>query len=220
MLTNPGMMEGVPVEKLTPERRRQLTRQTLIEAAAEVFAQKGFYGASLEEIGEVAGFSRGAIYSNFGSKEELLFGVLDHYMDIQLDAVMTAMEATGRADVVADAVAATAAWESANRFTSNWPGLALELRLAALRNPEVRKRLVDFERKSGERVARVIEEEWARRGVQPRISARDFADLSRAAIEGLTQLAAIDEEDSSRYRRLVGELFLLLASAVFEPEDM
>jgi AcrR family transcriptional regulator len=213
------MMERVPVEKLTPERRRQLTRQTLIEAAAEVFAQKGFYGASLEEIGEVAGFSRGAIYSNFGSKEELLFGVLDHFMDIQLDAVMTAMEATGRADLVADAVAATAAWESANRFTSNWPGLALELRLAALRNPEVRKRLVDFERKSGERVARVIEEEWARRGVQPHISARDFADLSRAAIEGLTQLAAIDEEDSSRYRRLVGELFMLLASAISEPED-
>jgi AcrR family transcriptional regulator len=213
------MMEGVPVQKLTPERRRQLTRRTLIEAAAEVFAQKGFYGASLEEIGEVAGFSRGAIYSNFGSKEELLFGVLDHYMDIQLDAVMTAMEATGRADLVADAVAATAAWESANRFTSNWPGLALELRLAALRNPEVRKRLVDFERKNGERVARVIEEEWARRGVQPRISSRDFADLSRAALEGLSQLAAIDEEDSPRYRRLVGELFVLLASSVSEPED-
>ncbi|HEX4538948.1 MAG TPA: TetR/AcrR family transcriptional regulator [Acidimicrobiales bacterium] len=209
----------MPVEKLTPERRRQLTRKTLIEGAAEVFAQKGFYGASLEEIGEVAGFSRGAIYSNFGSKEELLFGVLDHYMDVQLGAVMTAMEETGRADPVTDAVAATAAWESATRITSNWPTLALELRLAALRNREVRKRLADFERKSGEKVARLIEEEWARRGVQPQISARDFADLSRAAIEGLTQLAAIDEEDSPRYRRLVGELFVMLASAVLEPED-
>jgi AcrR family transcriptional regulator len=213
------MMDGVPVQKLTPERRRQLTRQTLIEAAAEVFAQKGFYGASLEEIGEIAGFSRGAIYSNFGNKEELLFGVLDYYMDVQLGAVVTAMDETGRADPVTDAAAATAAWESATRVTSSWPTLALELRLAALRNAEVRKRLADFERKSGERVARLIEEEWARRGVQPRISARDFADLSRAAIEGLTQLAAIDEEDSPRYRGLVGELFMLLASAVLEPED-
>ncbi len=213
------MMDGVPVEKLTPERRRHLTRKTLIEAAAEVFAQKGFYGASLEEIGEVAGFSRGAIYSNFGNKEELLFGVLDHYMDIQLGAVVNAMEETGRADPVTDAVAATAAWESATRITSNWPTLALELRLAALRNPEVRKRLADFERNSGEKVARLIEDEWARRGTQPSISARDLADLSRAAIEGLTQLAAIDEEDSPRYRRLVGELFVLLASAVLETED-
>jgi AcrR family transcriptional regulator len=213
------MMDGVPVQKLTPERRRQLTRQTLIEAAAEVFAQKGFYGASLEEIGEIAGFSRGAIYSNFGNKEELLFGVLDYYMDVQLGAVVTAMDETGRADPVTDAAAATAAWESATRVTSSWPTLALELRLAALRNAEVRKRLADFERKSGERVARLIEEEWARRGVQPRISARDFADLSRAAIEGLTQLAAIDDEDSPRYRGLVGELFMLLASAVLEPED-
>ena len=212
------MMERVPVEKLTPERRRQLTRQTLIEAAAEVFAKKGFYGASLEEIGEVAGFSRGAIYSNFGSKEELLFGVLDHYMDRELDAVLTALEESGRADPVTDAVAATAAWESANRVAPSWPTLALELRLAALRNAEVRKRLVEFERKNGEKVARLIEEEWARRGVHGRISARDFADLSRAAVEGLSLLAAIDEEDSPRYRRLVGELFVLIASAVLEPD--
>jgi AcrR family transcriptional regulator len=213
------MMDGVPVQKLTPERRRQLTRQTLIEAAAEVFAQKGFYGASLEEIGEIAGFSRGAIYSNFGSKEELLFGVLDHYMDRELDAVLTAMDETGRADPVTDAAAATAAWESANRVAPSWPTLALELRLAALRNPEVRKRLADFERRNGEKVARLIEEEWARRGAHPRISARDFADISRAAVEGLTLLASIDEEDSPRYRRLVGELFVLLASAVLGPEN-
>jgi AcrR family transcriptional regulator len=209
----------MPVEKLTPERRRQLTRTTLVEAAADVFAQKGFYGASLEEIADAAGFSRGAIYSNFGSKEELLFAVLDHYMDLQLEAVVGAMEAEGRTDPIAQAIVALAAWESTQPRTANWPTLGLELRLAALRSPEVRKRLADFERKAAERVARLIEEDFARTGEQLRISARVLADISRAAIDGLTQLAALDEEDAPRYRGLIEKFFVLLAEAVIKPES-
>ena len=54
---------------------------------ADVFAQKGFYGASLEEIAEAAGFTRGAIYSNFGSKDELLLAVIDHFIDVQIEAL-------------------------------------------------------------------------------------------------------------------------------------
>ncbi|MFP5380534.1 MAG: TetR family transcriptional regulator, partial [Vicinamibacteria bacterium] len=67
----------VPVEKLTPERRRQQTRDVLIEAATEVFARRGFEGAALEEIAETAGFTRGAIYKNFAGKEDLFFAVTD-----------------------------------------------------------------------------------------------------------------------------------------------
>ena len=63
------------VQPLTPERRRELTKTALVEAAADVFAKRGFEGASLEEIAEAAGFSRGAIYSNFGSKEDLMLAV-------------------------------------------------------------------------------------------------------------------------------------------------
>ncbi len=209
----------VPVEKLTPQRRRQLTRKTLVEAAAEVFAQKGFYGASLEEIAEAAGFSRGAIYSNFGSKEELLLAVFDHYMDVQMAAVTGVMEAGGRSDPVRDAIAATSAWESVAPLTSSWPTLNLELRLSALRNPEVRKRLVEAERQRAERVARLIEEESARRGIKLRISSRDLADLSLAAVDGLAQLAAIDEEDAPHYRGLFEKLFIMFAETMLQSED-
>src|SRR3954449_7373550 len=58
-------------ERWTQERRRQHTRDLLLDAAEEVFARKGFQGASLEEIAETAGYTRGAIYKHFGSKEEL-----------------------------------------------------------------------------------------------------------------------------------------------------
>src|SRR3954447_1017216 len=72
------------VDKLTPERRRELTRTTLIDAAADVFAKRGFHAASLEEIAETAGFTRGAIYKNFENKEELFFAVIERRIDAQL----------------------------------------------------------------------------------------------------------------------------------------
>ena len=51
----------MPVERLTPERRRQLTRDALVAAAAEVFTAKGFHAASLDEIADAAGFTRGVV---------------------------------------------------------------------------------------------------------------------------------------------------------------
>src|SRR5215218_9896443 len=71
-----GTMMAVVTERLTPARRRELTRDALLDAAASVFAQRGFHGASLDEIAETAGFTRGAIYKNFGGKEELFLGVM------------------------------------------------------------------------------------------------------------------------------------------------
>jgi DNA-binding transcriptional regulator YbjK len=54
-------------------RRRDLvrTRAALLDAAAEVFARRGLDGATLEEIADVAGFTRGAVYHHFASKDEL-----------------------------------------------------------------------------------------------------------------------------------------------------
>ena len=64
--------------RLSP--RRQRTRRRLIEAAAEVFVTSGVQGASVEQICAHAGFTRGAFYSNFDSKEQLFLAVLaDQY---------------------------------------------------------------------------------------------------------------------------------------------
>src|SRR5687768_14330052 len=55
-------------EPLTPQRRREMTREHLLEAAAIVFARDGFHRASLDDIAALAGFTKGAVYSNFKSK--------------------------------------------------------------------------------------------------------------------------------------------------------
>ena len=67
----------------TPRRRRltraeakEQTRERLLESATRAFAEKGFGGASLEEIAESAGYSTGALYANFANKEELFMEVV------------------------------------------------------------------------------------------------------------------------------------------------
>ncbi|MGH3723382.1 MAG: TetR/AcrR family transcriptional regulator [Mycobacterium sp.] len=57
--------------------RRERTRARLLEAALDVFAERGFHGASIENICERAGFTRGAFYSNFSGKDELFFALFD-----------------------------------------------------------------------------------------------------------------------------------------------
>src|ERR1700756_5756827 len=66
----------MPLEPLTPERRRAMTRDHLLAAAAEVFGRRGYHAATLDEVAEAAGFSKGAVYSNFASKEDLFLALL------------------------------------------------------------------------------------------------------------------------------------------------
>jgi AcrR family transcriptional regulator len=209
----------MPVERLTPERRRQLTRDALITAAAEVFTEKGFHAASLDEIAERAGFTRGAIYSNFGGKDELFFAVADRYNEITLTSMA---DAIGETDTTEDPE--QAAFAAADRLQSLFfvggarMALGLEFRLYALRNLEGRKRVAEWDRQMSESLTSFVEEVVAFPPSVPRQRAHELADLGRAAVDGLEQLAAIDEERAEYYKGLVSLLFTLLVKGIPEPE--
>ena len=202
----------MPVERLTPERRRQLTRDALVAAAAEVFTAKGFHAASLDEIADAAGFTRGAIYSNFGSKEELLFAVYDRLDDMSLAGMADAMDERG-GDPVEDATAAAEVWSGLLGRSREVIALSLELRLYALRNPEARGRLVKLEQQATDKLAAFIEDTFARQGTQLRAPAKQLAEIGRAGVNGLEEAAAVDEENAAHYRELIQTLFVLLARA-------
>src|SRR5688500_11418623 len=68
-------------------RRREATRQKLLDAAAEVFAEVGLDAASVEAVCERAGFTRGAFYSNFESKDELFLELSARVAGERVDAV-------------------------------------------------------------------------------------------------------------------------------------
>jgi len=61
------------------------TRQRIVRAAVDLFAEKGFHGTGVAEIGDRAGVQRGALYYHIGSKEELLWQILRDYIQLMLD---------------------------------------------------------------------------------------------------------------------------------------
>lgn len=201
----------VPVEKLTPERRRQMTRGALLDAAEEVFVKRGVPGAAMEEIAAEAGFSRGAIYAHFGSKDDLLLAVMDRFMARQLDQYLALDHREDPA-----AAAKDAAELFRQTFSVDLVPLELELRMNALRHPGLRERIVEADRRVSEANARLVEK-MVGDTTNLRIPAQDLADLGRAATIGLLQYAAVDQERRARYEELVETLFVLLSQAMVDP---
>src|SRR5947209_15942337 len=79
-------------EPLTPERRRAMTRQHLLDAAAIVFTRHGFHGATLDEVAATAGFTKGAVYSNFKNKDDLFLELLDDRIAREVAVVTEVLE--------------------------------------------------------------------------------------------------------------------------------
>ncbi|MBX7435095.1 TetR/AcrR family transcriptional regulator [Mycobacterium sp. Y57] len=79
--------------RLTRVEARAQTRQRLLDAAAEVFARKGYGAASVDEIAEAAGFSVGAVYSNFAGKEQLFSELMAERAVGRIEAIVGAMQA-------------------------------------------------------------------------------------------------------------------------------
>ena len=63
------------------QERREQTRSELVGAARSVFLRRGFHAASLDEIAAEAGFTKGAVYSNFAGKEDLFFAVYERRLE-------------------------------------------------------------------------------------------------------------------------------------------
>jgi AcrR family transcriptional regulator len=74
-------MESVETARMTREQSKANTRERLLAAARSVFARSGFHGASVEEIASEAGFSTGALYSNFDGKEDLFLVLMEREID-------------------------------------------------------------------------------------------------------------------------------------------
>jgi AcrR family transcriptional regulator len=205
----------MPVERLTPERRRELTRSALIEAAADVFARRGFDGASLEEIADAAGFTRGAIYSNFGSKDDLMLAVVERYNQSLVDSFSQSL-AEGRDTSKEEmTVSAAALWRDIIRRDPNLSALNLEFRVRALRDPEFRARFLELQHQNTERIALLIEREVkSYYGSELTIDPLDLAEILNATTVGLSELAGVDPEHGERYDRLAEIFFGLIGKAL------
>jgi AcrR family transcriptional regulator len=129
--------------------RRAQTRDRLLDAAMEVFAEQGVGGATVEEICERAGFTRGAFYSNFESKDDLCVAAGRRSLDEAVEAINVALT-TALQDLSCDA-ALTDVLDVALAIALNETIAAparvlahIEIRLHFLRNPELGMRATDL----------------------------------------------------------------------------
>ena len=145
-----GYAAPLPAEpSLSP--RRQETRARLLDAAMLVFAEEGFQSASVERVTQRAGFTRGAFYSNFSSKEELFLALLDREYEDRASSIHE------RANAVAELIRGCdqlVTPEDAARYVSEffaptgteamWFALEAEFILLAMREPERARGFMDF----------------------------------------------------------------------------
>ncbi len=125
--------------RLTREERKQQTRTSLLDAAAEVFSRRGFHAASVDEVAETAGFSKGAVYSNFASKEDLFLALLDRRLAHEVvawDTISRHIGAPPEEPARNQPSFATAIGED-----RTWNLLVIEFFLYAMRDDRVRPKL-------------------------------------------------------------------------------
>jgi AcrR family transcriptional regulator len=84
--------------RVTREQRRSQTRESLLTAALEIFSQKGYLASSVEDITDAAGYTRGAFYSNFQSKQEMLLELLKRDQDDMESDLQAILLAAGTQD--------------------------------------------------------------------------------------------------------------------------
>jgi AcrR family transcriptional regulator len=144
------------VERWTRERRLEHTRLLLIDAAQEVFGEKGFLAATLDDIARAAGYTKGAIYKHFSTKEDLFLAVSDRYWRRYFDNFTEVMaDATQVGAHELDEIAERWGQLSRDRGAEH-AALGHEFTLYLLRNPDVRERVAAKRLEAVEALAKFI----------------------------------------------------------------
>jgi AcrR family transcriptional regulator len=144
--------------RLSRAERQDRTRTQLLDAAERAFLTRGYFATSIDEVAERAGFSKGAVYSNFPNKDALLLAVVERESERRLTSISAAAFSAG-ADIDHQIDEAARAFTALLDREWEWQALYLECLAAAARNPELRRRLGEGNRRVREVAARSIEQQ-------------------------------------------------------------
>jgi AcrR family transcriptional regulator len=172
--------------RMSRAERKEMTRELLLDAAIDVFAEKGYHGASLDDVAEAAGFTKGAVYSNFTRKADVFRALLERETarsDLALRQVIEAVPLPLLPDVAGELL----------RRPERDPAsltLSVEFWLAAVRDPGLRPVL----QASHPEVAALLDAKLAESGARPGLDGRELTVLIEALMTGLLMQRALDPE--------------------------
>lgn len=144
--------------RITRKQSHALTRERLIETAHRLFLSDGYNATSLDKIAAAAGFSKGAVYSNFSTKHELGLAVLDR---IHQERAQSLADAVSGVDTVEGRIDAFASWAEANIGDVGWTALEVEFATSTRRVPGVSQQLAGRRRELTAAVAGLVEQQAA-----------------------------------------------------------
>ncbi|MBG9794502.1 TetR family transcriptional regulator [Paenibacillus dendritiformis] len=196
--------------RLTQEQRKQETRQLLIESAIEIFAQLGFHGASVDKIAEHAGFSKGAVYAHFKSKEELFLAILERQMQLQVGHIRQVIERQHSISQFINAM--DACFGSVKKRNRTWNMLYIEFLLYAMREEAVRHKWSRMLTESVAQISGSIKQLMSREKGGTPLSADDIAWTILSLENGLAIFSYIGDESMPPhlYKKALHHLLLPL----------
>ena len=192
--------------RLTRAQQQAQTRERLLAAAEQVLARHGYGGASIDLITAEAGYSKGAIYSNFESKEAVFLELLRVYMERD-------MAELGRIVSLApqQLSAALNAWLETMHCDSDCPLLVTELQLHARRNPAFAERYYALQEQQTRALARILERFFEAQSVPLPMDPRELAGCMTALAHGLSlQHPQAEPGAPSVAGRVIGAMLKLL----------
>jgi len=205
-----------PPDPGSPERPRRIpreeTRARIVEAAAQVFARRGYEAATLDEVAAHAGYSKGAVYSNFANKEELFLTLMRERIQQRLEAVG---EATAQPGTIDEQTArAGAQLTGLLEQQPDWHRLYIEFWGRAVRDETLRAELVEQRRPMRAMIASFLEGLSARYGVALPAAADDLAVIILALSNGIAieHLADPETVDPKLYATALNLLLGAVAS--------
>jgi AcrR family transcriptional regulator len=168
--------------RLTRAQRRQQTRARLLDAAGQVFARRGFHAATIDEVADAAGYTKGAVYSNFANKDALFLALLDQRLAAQLEQV-EALYAIESSEELRAALRGRTEQEFA--AARDFGVLSLEFSLYAMRSPAAQAELATRYRQLRGRLAELITKRYTSHQTAPPMPPEHLAALVLATDTGL-----------------------------------
>ena len=195
------------VKRLTRPEKQAATRTALLESAATVFTRRSYDAATVEEISEAAGFSRGAFYSNYDSKEELFLTLIESRIQGRLQEIAAAFQ---EGDTAEERIRSGGRHlDSLVAEDRQWCLLYMEFWARAVRDPKLQRRFAAQYDVWRTGIAQIIETQSTQLGVQLDASPRELASALIALFEGYVLQRLIDpkELEEGFFTRLLVRFF-------------
>ena len=178
--------------RISRQERKTRTRNDLVAAARTVFMERGFHGASLDEIAEAAGYTKGAVYSNFTGKDDLYLALLDAHYEARVAAY---------ADMLLDEATFEEATRAVGRFMvdsdlrdPDWLPTLAEFVAHAARDESLRRAYVRIRERFLAAIADVIDALCERHGLALLVPPLEAARASSLLARGYSAERRLDPE--------------------------